>query len=454
MNFIKLLKDKWFELSMLGINSNMDLNEQRMSKVTNQLILGAIIITCLYPPILLAVHLPLFSLFMLFFIFYEISLLFLSKKGNHEIAIVGLLFVLAIYVTGVSIVRPGSNTEVFLLPFSLFGFGAFSKKRVAWLFFMVIVTAFFSSLIIQHHSDPIIKLNHDIKLFISIFNYVIIFVTCLFFIFILLSSHTEYVGMLVKQKEQIEAHHKLVQDSIKYAKRIQGALLPSQQQFEKNLKDAFVFYQPKDIVAGDFYWNTKLNNKTYFAVADCTGHGIPGALLSVLCYNALNRTFKEFGLESPGEILDKAREIIIDEFSKSGQEVADGMDIALCAIEDKKLLFSGANNPLWIIRNNELIELKADRQPVGNYPAMKKFTTQEFELKKDDKLYLFSDGYADQFGGSNHKKFYKKPFKNKLLSISHLPMETQLNELAICFNDWKGDIEQTDDVCVLGFKVE
>ncbi len=281
----------------------------------------------------------------------------------------------------------------------------------------------------------------------------------MYFILNLLSSHDEYEELLLKQKElvqnqhnELQSNHKLIQESIRYAKKIQQALLPSQQQFEQNLKEAFVLYLPKDVVAGDFYWQTTSGNKTFFAVADCTGHGVPGALMSIICNNALNRCVKEYNLKAPGEILNKAREIVINEFSKSDHSVTDGMDIALCAIEGNKLEFSGANNPLWLIREDKLIEIKANRQPVGAHLKMKPFENQKMDLIENDLIYLFSDGYADQFGGEENQKFYKKNLRSKLLSIANMSIEIQLEELLKCFENWKGNYDQIDDVCILGLR--
>ena len=160
----------------------------------------------------------------------------------------------------------------------------------------------------------------------------------------------------------------------------------------------------------------------YFAAADCTGHGVPGAMVSVICNNGLNRSVREHQLTTPGEILDKTREIVIQEFEKSEEEVKDGMDIALCSISNNILKYAGANNPLWIIRNNELIEIKANKQPIGKFDFSKPFDTHEFTLEKGDSIYVFSDGYPDQFGGIKGKKYKSSNFKKLLLSIQDKSM--------------------------------
>jgi serine phosphatase RsbU (regulator of sigma subunit)/Flp pilus assembly protein TadD len=259
--------------------------------------------------------------------------------------------------------------------------------------------------------------------------------------------------MIEEQKELIEEAHKEITDSIAYAKRIQTAILPPRTQLDECLKNHFVLYKPKDVVAGDFYWLESNDEHLLFAAADCTGHGVPGAMVSVVCHNALNRAVREFGLRLPGEILDKTKVIVVEEFMKAEEDVKDGMDICLCSLERNKLYFSGANNNLWLIRNNEIIEYKGDKQPVGKYALDNRFTTHEIDLKKGDSFYIFTDGYVDQFGGEKGKKFKPKNLKNLILSIQDKPIKEQELLLDEAFENWKGQLEQVDDVCVIGVRI-
>ncbi len=301
--------------------------------------------------------------------------------------------------------------------------------------------------------------------------------------------------LIVQQKVEIEAQHKEIRDSIDYAKRIQQAIIPPIKVVQQHLKDCFIIYQPKDVVSGDFYWleNPSFNivanetiqsaknddNTIFFAACDCTGHGVPGAMVSVICNNALKRSVNEFKLTTPGEILDKTREIVVQEFEKSEDEVKDGMDIALCSIKFKTesekshiaavLNYAGANNSLYIVRaiNNsekndkttvqnskfELLETKPNKQSIGKIDNPEPFTTHNIALQKGDTIYLFTDGYADQFGGEKGKKMMYKPFKNLLLSIQDKSMDEQKIILEQHFKEWKGALEQVDDVCIIGVRI-
>ena len=214
-------------------------------------------------------------------------------------------------------------------------------------------------------------------------------------------------------------------------------------------------YAPKDIIAGDFYWMEKVGKNVLVAVADCTGHGVPGALVSVVCSNALNRTVLEFGITEPGKILDKTRELVLEAFSRSDKDVKDGMDISLANIDTETydLQWAGANNPLWYVSDKELYEIAAHKQSIGRTEQSSPFVTHSLKLKKGDVLYFFTDGYADQFGGAKGKKFKYKPLKKMLLDNSHLSMEEQKRILEKTLHSWKGNLEQVDDICVMGLKL-
>ncbi len=256
--------------------------------------------------------------------------------------------------------------------------------------------------------------------------------------------------------EEIAEKNNEITASINYAKRIQNAILPPQKIVKQYLQDSFILYKPKDIVAGDFYWMETVDDLILFAACDCTGHGVPGAMVSVVCHNALNKAVREFGLTQPAAILDKTAEIVIENFSKSEEDIKDGMDVSLCAYnpKTKKLQWAGANNPLWLVQNGELVEIKADKQPIGMNEYSKPFTNHTFELNTGNTIYLFTDGYADQFGGEPvQKKLTKKRFKELILSLQTKPMSEQGTELDSFMTNYRKDVEQIDDVLVMGVKI-
>lgn len=261
------------------------------------------------------------------------------------------------------------------------------------------------------------------------------------------------------QRNEIAAKNKTITDSINYAKRIQTAVLSQEEILKDFFQEFFIYYKPRDIVSGDFFWFHSFENKIIVAAADCTGHGIPGAFMSMLGISFLNEIIKNFiDVEkiSSNEILDKLREEVKISLHQTGknEEAKDGMDIALMILDKKKnkIQFSGAHNPLYIFRNNELIEIKADKQPIGIFLREKPFSAHEIEIQKDDVFYMFSDGYQDQFGGEKNDKYKSRRLKNLFSEINNLEMEKQKLDINNNFENWKKDNDQVDDILILGLK--
>jgi serine phosphatase RsbU (regulator of sigma subunit) len=256
------------------------------------------------------------------------------------------------------------------------------------------------------------------------------------------------------QRDQIAFQKRHIMDSIQYAKRIQSAILPSIELFSDRLEH-FVLYKPKDIVSGDFYWQTMLGDELILVVSDCTGHGVPGAFMSMLGISLLNEIVNKQLVTSPDIILNHLRNEVINCLRQSERaELKDGMDITICNVNyaNNKLLFSGANNPLYFIRNNEMSEIKGDKMPVAIHEIMKPFTLHELSLEKGDVFYTFSDGYFDQFGGTENKKYMSRNFKCAILELHKLPMLNQGEKLNQIFEEWRGENEQLDDVTVVGIR--
>jgi ligand-binding sensor domain-containing protein/serine phosphatase RsbU (regulator of sigma subunit) len=265
---------------------------------------------------------------------------------------------------------------------------------------------------------------------------------------------------LEQQKEELDIQHTNMRDSINYAKHIQEAMLPSEYLFKKLLPNSFVLYLTKDIVSGDFYWITQRGTKTFIAAVDCTGHGVPGAFMSIIGFDLLKNIVRERGVEDPAEILNQLNFGVSDTFRKSNtdsQKVRDGMDMALCVIDQAKqtIEYAGAMNPICLIRKGKVSLVKGNRFSIGSFndDENNKFDKHTIKYKRGDTFYMYSDGYADQFGGPLGKKFKQKRFIHMLLNIHHLPLEKQKNELKENFVNWRDQIEQVDDVLVIGFKL-
>jgi len=264
---------------------------------------------------------------------------------------------------------------------------------------------------------------------------------------------------VMEQKDKIEQQNKSITSSIEYASKIQLAVLPPRESFENHLGEYFIFFNPRDIVSGDFYYLNTKNNRIIIAAADCTGHGVPGAFMSLLGISFLNQIISDLEtISNAGSILDLLREEIKKSLRQTGKdgEAKDGMDISLCIFdrETKKIDYAGAYNPLILIRNNEIIKYKADKMPIGIFiNEINNFTNHSIDVQKGDMLYLFSDGFQDQFGGNDKRKFLPKNLHNLLLQISNEPCKKQLAIVEKTFNDWKELENQIDDVLVVGFRV-
>lgn len=300
----------------------------------------------------------------------------------------------------------------------------------------------------------------------------------LWLIFSRYKSNKKTTRLLAFHNQEMELKNREITDSITYAKRIQQAYMPSEDLFYKIFNDSFLLYHPKDIVSGDFYWfYSPEKKKIFLAVADCTGHGVPGALMSVICSNALNDATVINRIYNPAEVLNAARSSVKTNLKSSNYGQKDGMDISLCFLDYSeynnnqivKINWAGANNGLWIVNPNRQkwpenvkpfapdmpgsAELKPDKQPIGFHEKETPFTNHSIELEKGDTVYLFTDGFADQFGGEKSKKYKPANLKKFLYMHYHKSMEEQKVILKEEFENWKGNIEQTDDVCIIGIRI-
>jgi len=275
--------------------------------------------------------------------------------------------------------------------------------------------------------------------------------------------------IITEQKHLVEEKHKEITDSINYAERIQRSFLATKEHLDANLKEYFILFKPKDVVSGDFYWSATLNNGLFALVtADSTGHGVPGAIMSLLNISGIEKAIENY--TNPADILNSTRKTIIQRLKKDGSEQGgkDGMDASLISFDfaNSKFFYAAANNPIWVVRTitssssegelskSELIELKPDKMPIGKHDKdFEPFTQHDFEMQSGDVVYTLTDGMPDQFGGPKGKKFMYKQIKKLLISIAHEPMEIQQQILTDALNNWKGNLEQVDDICLIGMRV-
>lgn len=273
----------------------------------------------------------------------------------------------------------------------------------------------------------------------------------------LLSEKEVALREIEKHKSELENRAKDINDSLNYAQRIQEALLPSEDYFKKYFRDSFIYFKPKDIVSGDFYWIGEKGDKVFIAAADCTGHGVPGALMSMIGIEIIEKTINVENIERPSKILSVLNRELEKTFSREkniGTIIRDGMDIGLCVVDRrlKKLEYAGAFFPLYLIRDNTLIELKDDKIIIGMNPSDAAYTNHEIDLKDGDMFYIFSDGYPDQFGGSANKKFMYRRFRYLLMTIHEFPVADQKAILEDNMKNWMNGNIQVDDIMVIGFR--
>lgn len=296
-------------------------------------------------------------------------------------------------------------------------------------------------------------------------SFIIGFVLLLLLTIIVLRSYRNKMKdneIISQQKKEVEIQKQLVEeknheitDSITYAKRIQSAMLPPLHLIKKIFPYSFVLFKPKDIVAGDFYWFQEKEDKLLFAIVDCTEHGVPGAMVSVVCNHALNRSIREYNLTDPGEILNKMNELLLQEFKKDESLINEGINISLCLLQNNQLTWSGANIPLWIIQKGipQIEEYAPAKQVIGKHSNSLPFETHTIQLKEGDSIYTFTNGYTGQKGGDEGKELSSEQLREYLLDIQHHEMEVQKEILSKKFEKWKNMYEQTDDVCLIGIRL-
>lgn len=440
--------------------SNLD-SLNRKIRLSNLISFITILTMIAYIPASVYFQMP--ELIMLDALFFTTSCLgiFLHSKKKYDTAFyITCSYGLIYFISGPVLYGLLSNLQFFILIMCLIAIALFENSTALKIYISIAVLAFFLLVINLKNKSGLIPITDEMKKaedVIGIVNlFILFFITILFFSFFR-KENIIFQKAILKQKEIIEEKQKEILDSINYAKRIQFSLLASENLLKNNLPEHFVLFKPKDVVSGDFYWATPTPDGFVYITADCTGHGVPGAFMSLLNISKLSQVINENKITRPDLILNNIRTEIIKALNSDGsKESKDGMDAVICKLDIKnmKLEYSAANNSFYIIRKHEIIVCKADKMPVGmGHDDSISFTYNQIALQKGDVIYTFTDGYADQFGGPKGKKFKYKTLEETLIAIHQLPLNEQQQRLHQTFDDWKGDLDQIDDVLIIGIKI-
>jgi phosphoserine phosphatase RsbU/P len=389
----------------------------------------------------------LFSLFSFYLIRkrHYIPAFFLHSTAGYGYFIIGTL------VYGIQ-----TNLHFYMIVMCMIVTTLFDDRRVIRFYLAFAVSSFFGLIWWSHYYEPFVGMPpgmETMELIIGNVNLFLLFFIISLFILFFKNEMLRSQRRVLEQKSVIEEKNRDITDSITYAKRIQSALLPGRQNLANVFPGSFLYFRPKDIVSGDFYWLHDTGTEKFLAVGDCTGHGVPGALMSVLGINLLTEIVENKHVSDPAEILNELRSRILYAFDKEGKssEYKDGMDIALIRIRenDRSFSYAAAHNPVYHISAEGLTELPANRQPVGYAHVQQPFSTQHGTYNTGDAFILLTDGFADQFGGPRGKKFLYRPFKELLARSLGLDPEVVLDEV---LESWRGSLEQVDDICVVGLR--
>jgi len=486
-----MLKQHWQYISHLGIKPEMEVEQQKKIILSNQISVIFFFVFFMlnnfvhlfYVPQSFLAHLSAFTI---------LTMPLLNKYGYNRLSTI-LVSILTPGITLLLSTTAKLNLDTIpvygyifpramLISYISLPFILISKKNKGLMYSMVAVDIFFAfifdyfhTLLGVHFQEVVIdNSSYQFNNVFLVFPTLII-VMGYFFLTNINAKYEDKINALVNELENknnllehqkkeiqsalniIEDKNQKITDSILYAKRIQNTFLPSTEAIQSIIPHSFILYLPRDIVSGDFYWVQQIDDLQIIIAADCTGHGVPGAFVSILGTTLLDDIILMRNVFKPSDILDELRTQVKRSLNQSGKsdEQKDGMDIAVCVIDTKtnQIQFSGAHNSLYIIRNQQIIELKADRQPIGVFIKEKPFTNHECMLQPNDAIYLFSDGYVSQFGGNKGDKFKSQRFKDLLLEICEKPLNEQKDELCQRFQTWKGKLEQVDDILVIGVRV-
>ena len=450
------MRELWLEVVQTGLITNLAPAEAQKIRMLNGISFVGSLVFGLYIPVFFVLQIKWSILFTVFGCVVSLFPIYLNHLGKYNLARFFFCIVISVYLAAISV---SFGREVGM-EHSLFAFGVtplifFKEKRYIWGLIILTIFLFAGVEISFYYFNPIF--THPVFEYFYMANvlvtFTLLFVTVNGFKF----EHENYEKLIERKNENIT-------DSLKYAQRIQKAILGSEEEILCNFKEGFIFFKPKDIVSGDFFWFSQLffntakkSSRRILIAADCTGHGVPGAF--IMGNALLDEIVNERGITIPHLILHELDKKILATLQKQNFNQNDGMDMVVLVIEEKddntkQVHWAGAKNPLYYIRNGEIHQIKGDKFPIGGNPLKnsKIFCTHTLTLEEGDIFYLFTDGFQDQFGGEENKKYMVKRFRNFLFNISQLPMNEQHEKIAQEFSSWKGKREQTDDVLVMGIK--
>lgn len=442
----------------LGIAENYTVFEKRRVRTSNLVALIVLFVMICYSPIFIYYEQPIGFICNCIYILSCLLTLYLNRYKKHGYANLVMLILSCLYLASITVLFGSkSNLHFFLLVVCMLAVILFDKQKTIQLVVGFATVLFFSLVVWINIFEPfifVLKQTPKAEMIVGSINLFILFTISILFVFFVKRETLNGQRLLVEQKNIVELKNKYITDSLNYAQRIQNAMLPTKTTLDLLFPERFVIYRPKDLVSGDFYWVFESTRFQFIAVGDCTGHGVPGCMLSVLGINLLTEIVKNKGIEEPSSILDELRIGVLSAFDLEGKntEYKDGMDISIVRIDRQNqfVTYSGANSPIYHITNLGLTEYKPNKQPVGFWQDSKPFTQEQFAYKSEDLLILFTDGYADQFGGQNDKKFRYKPFRELIFEHKDQNLESVLIKT---HENWKGNLEQVDDICVVGINL-
>lgn len=451
------MRKLWNTISLIGHKKIHDPNDIRELTLLNRIITIGILNLTTFIPVAFYFQLPIVAFYVSCGILLSLSSLIMNHLGYFKFSRISFMIVSLCFITAILLISgKDAGSQIAFILLAVLYMILFKTNKLALPILFITLTVFtLSCYWVETHPSPLDGVDVSIKRFSFYMNVISIMTLVFAGMYYFKNTAREFEEKIIHQNAEISEYNKDITDSINYARRIQQAILPPDKLIKEWLPESFIFYKPKDILAGDFYWLHKDQDKLFFAIADCTGHGVPGAMVSVLCSNALNKVVKEMHVKKPSEILDHTSEILEGYFSRSEEEMKDGMDIAFCCLDlkQKTVEFALANNPLYHVRAGVLQEVKPDKQPIGKHDGRKPFTNHSITLSEGDSIYLFSDGYADQFGGPKGKKFKYSQLKETIIAQQHLTMNEQQRSLENTLQQWMGALEQVDDICVMGIRV-